>query len=124
MGERRRSFLFLQMHYWIISSDYSGCLILRLYEQHCSDELGRVVFHPCSLIVFFKCGRVTSCIFCGFVCVCIGGCIARLVVYRNLDGCMTLLGVVLLGLLKIDKVGVARLHAYSCHCLVIYFAGA
>ena len=55
---------------------------------------------------------------------CIGGCIARLVVYRNLDGRMTLLGVVLLGLLKIDKVGVARLHAYSCHCLVIYFAGA
>ena len=58
------------------------------------------------------------------LCVCIGGCIARLVVYRNLDGRMTLLGVVLLGLMKIDKAGAARLHAYSCHCLVTYFAGA
>ena len=70
-AERDRSFLFLQqMHsYWIISSDYSECLILWLYEQHCFDEVGRVVFHPCSLIVFFKCGKVTSWIFfiCGFV---------------------------------------------------------
>ena len=56
--------------------------------------------------------------------VCVGGCIACLAVYRNLDGRMALLGVVLLGLLKIDKAGAARLHAYSCHCLVTYFAGA
>ena len=69
-AERDRSFLFLQMHSWIIFSDYSECLILWLYERHCLNELGHVVFHPCSLIAFFKRGKVMSCIFiCGFICV-------------------------------------------------------